>query len=132
MPSIDTVMPIDEKLPSTRHDATMVSAFGLENDKNHWKRMKEYGMKLCQEELPPQKLSVKVKQKTGLPNDEYKKLEYDDGVKATRDYVWEFLSVPWRKQFDYDIQYLQKRYPDASVKKSFVASSRDGTIHIAS
>lgn len=97
MPSIDTVMPIDEKLPSTRHDATMVFAFGLENDKNHWKRMKEYGMKLCREELPPQKLSVKAKQKTGLPNDEYKKLEYGDGVKATRDYVWEFLSVPWRK-----------------------------------
>lgn len=83
---------------------------------NHWSRMKADGMEFCQEELPPTKLAQSVKDKLGLSYDKCKKLEYCGATMTTRHYLWEFGLASWRKKYDYDIQYLQRRFPSANVK----------------
>lgn len=133
MPPIDTVVPSDRPLPSDsslRGDRVMTLAFGLENDKSHWSSMKEFGIGLCQRDLPPKKLSFKAKRRIGVTNEDCKKLQHDEDSETTKDYIYEVLSARWRKKFEYDMQYVQKRYPDVSLRESSVTSSRDGTTHI--
>lgn len=94
----------------------MAEVFGLHDDRKHWSRMKDSAIQLCQQELPPKKLPEKAKEKLGLTEEDCKKIQYSGNAQMTKNYVWEYLTVPWRKKYDYDMRYLQKRYPDTPVK----------------
>lgn len=116
MPPIDTVRPAKAQQIS-RRDGGTCTAFGLNNDKQHWARMKADAVEICLAELPPLQIPVLTKHRLGLTADQFEDLKYRRDIQEIKDFVWEFALQPWRERYDYDIQYLQKRYPDQDVKE---------------
>lgn len=116
MPPINSIVTADEKLSSYRSDDTMMEAFGLTDDKQHWLRMKAHGLYVCQQELPPTSLPKNARKKHESDEEAIRKLQYNSATDVAKSFLWEFALTSWREAFDYDIQYLQKRYPDCYAK----------------
>lgn len=56
------------------------------------------GVEFCAAELPPKQLDADLKSD------------------ACRDYMWEYGLSEWKDMSDYDIRYLNARYPDINIK----------------
>lgn len=116
MPPIKKVKSVGQPLTKPRNDRKMQGAFGLGDDQEHWSRMKADAVKICLEEFPPNCLAESVKQKLALEKGQIKRLQFRGAQAMVKEYVWKIALQQWRKKFDYDVQYFQKRYPHESVK----------------
>lgn len=108
MPPIETV--------TAAKDTAMRAAFGLQDDTLHWMQMKADAIEICLAVLPPANLSSNIRMKLGLDKEQFIALGYSRDAKEIKDYVWEFALRPWKEKYYYDLRYLQKRYPDESIR----------------